>query len=112
MQGLNSYISFIGQAAQFNPEILDNFDSDAAANIYADITGVPLTVTRTREAVQQMRQIRQQQQQQEKAKQEALIAAQVGGQAGVDAANNALTRAQAGQVLAETQQTAAQTGMI
>lgn len=112
LQGLNSYISFIGQAAQFNPEILDNFDSDAAANIYADITGVPLTVTRTREAVQQMRQIRQQQQQQEKAKQEALIAAQVGGQAGVNAANTALTRAQAGQVLAETQQTAAQTGMI
>ena len=49
---------------QSNPEVLDNFDPDAAARDIADITGLRKAWLRSTDTVKAMRQARQQVQQQ------------------------------------------------
>lgn len=65
IDGINSFMAFIGNAAQFTPEIIDNIDIDEAAREYGDITGVRLGILRTQEDVDAMRKQRQQQQAQQ-----------------------------------------------
>lgn len=112
LQGINSFLAFIGGAAQFNQEVLDNVNVDEATRVYADITGVNIGVLRPMEEVQAMREARQQAMEEARAKEEALMAAQAMGQTGMHAATAAKTQAEAGQILTETQQTARQAGML
>lgn len=112
LQGINSFLAFIGGAAQFDQEVLDNVDVDEAARVYADITGVNIGVLRPMEEVQARRQARQRAMAEAQAKQEAMAMAQVAGQTGQAAAAAAKTQAEAGQILTETQQTALQAGVL
>ena len=112
LQGINSFLAFIGQAAQFSQEILDNVDVDEAARTYGDITGVKLGILRPQEAVDAIRKQRAEMMAQEKAKQDAMAQAQVGSQVNAAQATAQKTQAEAGQILADTQQTARATGMI
>lgn len=105
LQGINSFMAFVGQAAQFDQRILDNINPDAAAREYADITGVEIGILRPQEEVQQIRQQRAQAQAEQQQKEEQLIAAQAGSQVGLDRATAMKTQAEAGQIQAETQET-------
>ena len=111
IQGTDSFMAFLGQAAQFDPTILDNVNSDAAARQRADIEGVSIGVLRPESEVKAMRAARvEQRAAQQKAEQDAQQAQLVaqGGQIGADTAK---TQAEAGQILAETQQTTQETGL-
>ena len=112
LQGINSFMAFIGQAAQFDQTILDNIDVDEAAREHATISGVRLGILRTKEAVQTIRQQRQQMQQAEMARQQQLEEAQVGGQVNLQQASAQKAQAEAGVTLIEGQQMAQQAGLI
>lgn len=59
----NRYVAALGQVAQFKPDVLDKFDSDAFADIYADQLGVDPRIIVGQEQVQAIRQQRAQAQQ-------------------------------------------------
>ena len=104
MSGIQTFMQFIGQAAQFDQSILDNINADKAAREVADISGVQLGILRQEKEVQQIRQQRQQQQQEQQMKAEAAAAQQLGNDTQQVQADDRLKAAQAGKTLAETQQ--------
>jgi hypothetical protein len=112
LNGINSFLAFLSQAAQFSPEIIDNVNPDEAARDYADITGVRLGILRQTSEVQQLRAQRQQQMQAEKEKQDQMMAAQVAGQYSGDMASARKAQADAGKSMAESQQIASEMGMM
>jgi hypothetical protein len=112
LQGINSFMAFLGQAAQFNQEILDNVDPDFAAREYANITGVDLGVLRPAEVVQQIRVQRAQQMAQERARQQQMEEAQLGSELKLEAAQAQKTQAEAGQLMIEGQQSAIESGLM
>jgi len=112
MNGINSFMGFVGQAAQFDQTILDNINVDEAAREMADISGVALGVLRPQSEVEDLRRKRAQAQaQQQKAEQQAQVAQL---QSGVDVqdATTRKTAAEAGQINMETQQLAQELGML
>ena len=112
LQGINSFMAFVGQAAQFDQSILDNLDPDAAAREYADITGVQLGVLRPQKDVDKLRQQRQQAQAQQQAKEEQMMAGQVGAQISGEQAEARKSEAEAGLAQLEAQQIAEEIGMM
>ena len=100
LQGINSFMMFLGQAAQFKPDILDNLDADAAAREYADITGVQLGIQRPAEEVQKIRAERAQAQAQQAQAEQQAAQQQL-------QADAVLKEAQARKALAETAETQA-----
>lgn len=112
LQGINSFLAFIGQAAQFDQSIMDNVDIDQGARDYGELTGVRLGgLLRTPDAVQQIRQQRLQVEQANAAKQEALQNVQIGSQVDAARATASKTQAEAGKALLESRQIASQIGM-
>ena len=111
LQGINSFMAFIGQAAQFDQSIMDNIDVDMAAREYADITGVQLGVLRPEEEVQARRQQRQQAQAQQAQAEQDAERAVVGSEVDLAQAQAQKTQAEAGQTQLETQQIADELGM-
>lgn len=112
LNGINSFMGFIGQYAQYDQTIIDNVDADAAAREMGDISGVDIGILRPQEDVKKIRSDRAKRQAAEK---EAATKAQVTEiQSGVDNqdANTRLTAAQAGQVNAETQQLVNEAGVV
>lgn len=82
--GVERYAGFIGNLAGANPEVLDNFDMDAAAQEYADMVGVPARLVRPIEDVTKLREARsasQMQGEQMAAAQGAATVAKDGAQA-------------------------------
>lgn len=71
--GIERFTTFAGNLAAVVPSILDKVDFDEGIDKYADMLGVPPSMVRTTEVVQQMRQqqqqARQQQQQMDQAQQ-------------------------------------------
>lgn len=65
----------VGQLAQLDPNILDNVNMDNITQIMGDGLGVPMTVLRTDDEVQQLRQAKQEKQQ---AMQQQMMMQQVG----------------------------------
>jgi len=112
LQGINSFMAFIGQAAQFNQEILDNVDPDYAAREYANITGVDLGVLRPQEAVQRIRQQRMEAMAREQAKQDQIQQAMLSSQLNAEQAETQKTQAEAGQLMIESQQSALEAGVM
>lgn len=112
LQGIQSFMAFVGQAAQFDQTILDNIDVDAAAREYANITGVNIGVLRAQKAVDQLRAQRQEAQARQQAKEEAIQNAGMRSQLGLEDAQTRLTSSQAGLNLLEGQSTAAETGIL
>jgi len=60
------FAGFVGQMAQFNPDVMDKLDMDQAIDVYGDITSVPVSIIRTDEAVAEIRATRAQAAQQQK----------------------------------------------
>jgi hypothetical protein len=112
LQGINSFLAFLGQAAQFDQSILDNIDVDEAARDYADITGVRYGILRTTDEVQQVREARQKAMQAEKAKQEAMQNASMQSEMSSQQAATQKTQAEAGVALVEGQQKAVEAGIL
>lgn len=111
-QGVDAFMSFIAQAAQFDQSILDNLNPDLAARDRAEMEGVNLGILRTEEEVAQIRAERAKamQAQQEAEAQQVQRDEQMYLQS-EDAANQK-TQAEAGKILAETQATAKETGLL
>lgn len=112
LQGINSFMAFVAQAAQFDQKILDNIDVDEAAREMANINGVKLGVLRPKEVVEGMRQQRAEAQQKEQQKQEQMAAAQMGSQMNAEVATAQKTQAEAGVAQLEQQQMAQDMGII
>ena len=110
-QGVDAFMGFIGQAAQFDQQILDNINVDAAARNRAEIEGVELGILRTEDEVAQIRKQRAEAQAAQQ-KQEAEIAqAGMQSQLSTEEAQTMKTQAEAGQILGETQLTAVEGGL-
>lgn len=112
LQGINSFMAFIGQAAQFDPSILDNVDADAAAREFADITGVQLGVLRPQEKVKEIRAQRVKAQAAEQQRQQQMEEAQIGSQVQNQNAQSRKTSAEAATTMIEGQQLANQIGLM
>lgn len=91
---IDRYVQHIGMVAQFKPEVLDRFDADKDAEIYADALGIDPQIIIPEDQAQAIRQQRaqaaQQQQQAAMAEQQANTAAKLASaKTGQD--SNALT---------------------
>ena len=112
LQGINSFMGFIGQAAQFDQTILDNINVDVAAREFADISGVDIGILRPQEDVDALRKQRAEAQAaQKKAEEQAQVAQMQSGMDNQDAATRK-TAAEAGQINMESQQMAEEMGMV
>ena len=103
--GVDRFMGFVANAAQFDQKVLDNIDGDKAVRQRADLEGVDIGILRPETEVLKLRQEREEQQKaaEEKAKNQQEQAYNLQAE-GVDA-DTRNTNAQTGQVLAETQQT-------
>jgi len=110
-QGTDAFMAFLGSAAQFSPEILDNVDPDSAAVQRAEIEGVDLGILRSREEVEKIRRERAEAQKAQQEKEEAAAAQQIGTEAELKEAQAGKTRAEAGLTLVETQREAGDAGI-
>lgn len=90
------YVASIGQMAAVEPTILDNVDFDAVAVLTGSGRGVPQTIMRTADEVQELRQARQ------KAKEEQAQAQQQ--QAMMEKAGDAMLKGMAPQMASEVMQ--------
>lgn len=92
MGGIERVAGFVGQMAQFAPEVLDKLDHDQMVDIYGDMASLPPGIVRSDEAVEMIRMQRAQQQ----AQQQQMAEAREGAAAAKDLAgadldgNNAL----------------------
>lgn len=111
LQGINSFMGFLGNAAQFDQTILDNVDADEAAREYADVSGVRLGILRTRDQVEKIRKDRAAAQAAEKKRQEEIALAGAKAELDQKAADTRLANSEAGLNMAEGQQVAAQMGI-
>lgn len=112
LQGVNSFMGFIAQGAQFKPDIVDNLDMDEGARDMADISGVRIGIVRTQEQVDKIRSVRAQEQQAQQQKEEGMAAAQVGSSISAEQATTNKTMAEAGVAQLESQAIAQNLEMI
>jgi len=111
LHGINSFLAFVGQAAQFDQRVLDKIDTDKAVDEYADITGVQTDILRPDAEVQQIRKARAKAQAQEKAQAEQMAQAQLQSQLNKDQAQAAKLQAEAGATYTEGQQARQEAGI-
>lgn len=113
LQGIQTFLGFVGQAAQFDQRALDKVDIDGAIDEFAHITGVNHRVLNDAATVQQIRKGREQQLAQEKAKQEQVTAMQAKSEMDAKAAQAAKAQSEAGLNYLEGQdQAQSMSGMI
>lgn len=112
LQGINSFMAFLGQAAQFDQSILDNINVDKAAREYADITGVDIGVLREEEQVRKIRESRRQEMARQQQKAEQMAEAEVGATVEANRAKASRDQAEAGVALVEGQSMARNMGMM
>lgn len=112
LQGINSFMAFIGQAAQFDQSILDNINVDEAARETANINGVRLGILRTQEEVDGIRKSRAEAQAAQRQKEEQMMAAGMASQVSAEQATAQKAQAEAGVAQMEQQQMAQELGML
>lgn len=110
-EGTDAFMAFLGAASQFDPQILDNVDADAAAMQRADIEGVDKSIIRSRDEVQKIRRQRAERAKQQEEEQKAAANQQLTTDNELKMAQANKARADAGLTLVETQETAGQTGL-
>ena len=93
ISSIERFVSFIGQAAQFQPAVLDKLDADQMVDVYGDLTSVPPGIVLSDEKTKELRDKKQQAQaQQAQAEQLNHSAAAVRNLAAADTSgDNALT---------------------
>lgn len=74
--GIDRAVGFIGQVAQFRPDVLDKLDVDQTVDEYLDMLGVPPTIINSDDEVAAMRQERAAMQQQQMQMEQQAQAAQ------------------------------------
>ena len=112
IQGINSFMAFVANTAQFDQSVLDNIDVDEAAREVADITGVEMGVIRPEDAVAQIRKQRAQAMAEEKAKQEHMQRMAMQAEMQKQSAEARKTSAEAGQTMMDTTTQGMETGLI
>jgi len=112
MVSINTFMGAVGQYAQFDESVLDNIDPDEAVREIGDITGVKIGVLRMKKDVEALRKAKAKAQQQQMQQQQQMEAAQVQSQGGLQNEQARKTAAEAGQINMETNQLAADMGMI
>jgi len=112
LQGTQSFLGFVGQAAQFSQEALDKVDVDAAVDEFASITGVSHNILRPQEGVDAIRKQRQQAAAAEKQKQDAIQQQAVTTELDAKKAQTAKDQADAGATFLEGQQTGQEVGLF
>jgi len=111
-QGTDAFMGFVGQAAQFDPTIMDNIDVDKAARQRAEIEGVDIGILRPEAEVEQLRKERAATQAAAKKAEQDAKQAELGSNIKSTTADTQKTQAEAGQILAETQQVAQESGYL
>ena len=53
--GVERFVGFVGQMAQFDPGVLDKVKTDQVVDVYADMTSVPPSIVRTDEDTEDLR---------------------------------------------------------
>lgn len=81
VEAAERWVTFVANGSQLWPEMADNVDYDKAAQISADVLGVPAELLRDPKDVQKLRAQKQQALQQQQAKQDLLTLAQGAGKA-------------------------------
>jgi len=110
-QGVDAFMGFVANAAQFNPAILDNIDVDVAARDRAEIEGVDYGILRTTDQVKEIRDARAKAEAQAREEQKQMAQAQLGSQVENTDAATRKTAAETGQILTETQATGIEAGL-
>jgi hypothetical protein len=80
--GVERFTTYVGQLAAANPDVLDKVNMDKAVDAYADMTGIPVDIVRTKEEVVKMRDARAEAQAQATQQQQMMNMAQVAKDAG------------------------------
>lgn len=103
VEGIQQFLMFIGQTAQFDPTIVDNVDGDKITNEMAEITGQSAKVLRTADEVKQIRDQRAEQQKQQQDMQMQMMQKQQQMEEQESMASTAKDRADATKTIAEVQ---------
>jgi hypothetical protein len=80
---IDQYVAGLLAVAEFDPDVMDNVDLDAAARIKGEALGVPTEVMPTKEMIQERRQQRQQQQQEQQEQMQSMELEQEAGKAAI-----------------------------
>lgn len=113
LQGINSFLGFVGQLAQFKQEALDRINVDGTIDEYADITGVQMgEVLVPIEDAQMVRSQRAQAQAQEKQMAEQAAVEQHGSEMRSQDASTRKEAAEANLAMLEGQQLQDEMGMM
>jgi hypothetical protein len=94
-QPIMEYLQYVMAIAQVDPAVMDNANTDAMHDEFADIKGIPTTILNSKAHVSQIRDARQKAAQEQQAKEEAAAMAEVGGQVGQARADTAKTMSEA-----------------
>jgi hypothetical protein len=79
---ITQWFGMLGQAAQFNPEVLDMVDFEEALRILGDRLSVPGSALKSKEDLEQLRMMKAQQMEQQKQTNDLMTAAEGVGMAG------------------------------
>jgi hypothetical protein len=80
---IDQYVAGLLSVAEFDPDVMDNVDLDAAARIKGEALGVPTEVIPTKEMILERRQQRQQQQQEQQEQMQSMELEQEAGKAAI-----------------------------
>jgi len=112
IQGLNSFLGYLANAAQFKQDNLDNVDTDAAAREVADVNGVNLGILRPQADVDKIRKDRMRAMQEEKKKQEQMQMLAMQAEMQKQTADARKSQAEAGATLTDATVQASEAGMM
>jgi len=112
LDSITSFLSFIGQAAQFDQSIMDNVNVDEAARTMARISGVQYGVLRSQDEVKKIRNDRSKAMAAEKQKQEQIQNAMLQSQLNKEQAEAQKIQSEAGMNLVEGIGTAQEGGLM
>lgn len=104
LEGIQTFLTGIGQMAQVNPEVLDRVDADKAVDHLADISGAPVDICVPVEDAMKKREARAKQQAQEKAAANQAVNSQMANEQNLQQAQARVANATAGSTMIEAQQ--------
>ena len=106
LQGINTFLTGVGQIAQFDQSALDRIDVDAVIDQYADISGAPMEIIRPLEKANEIRKARTEAAQAQQQQAQQAGAAQMGSSISAEQASAMKDRAIAGSTIVESQRLA------
>jgi hypothetical protein len=96
IDNINMFLSMMGNAAQFDPTMMDNVNGDMIVKEYHDMTGAPVTILRSDQEIQQIREQRAAKQKEEEDRARALAEAEMQAKIQGQQATTAKTLSEAG----------------